>query len=81
MNKMFAVLTDLQFSVHYWVKTHRIHHKFPDTNRDPSNIKRGIFFAYVGYYFMERHPECQKEWDRVDVGDIEFEKDLMFQYK
>lgn len=74
-------LLPFQFSVHYWVRTHRIHHKYTDTDRDTTNINRGFFYSYIGYLFLPRHPDCQREWDRIDMSDIENDKDLFFQFK
>lgn len=68
-------------SIYHSVTNHRVHHKFTDTDRDVSNINRGFFFAYVGNYFLPKHPDCQKEWDRVDVSDVVADKALMFQFE
>lgn len=78
---IFCQTVSGEFSIHYWVRTHRLHHKFTDTDRDPTNVNRGFFFAYCGYYFLPRHPDCLKEWKRVDVSDLDSDKDIMFQYK
>lgn len=29
------------------VRDHRVHHKFTDTNADPHNSKRGLFFSHM----------------------------------
>ena len=30
-----------------FVKVHKMHHKYSDTDGDPHNINRGFFFAHV----------------------------------
>lgn len=32
-----------------WASLHRTHHRYVDTERDPYNIKRGFFFAHMGW--------------------------------
>lgn len=34
-----------------WVADHRLHHFHSDTGRDPHDIKRGKFFAHMGWLF------------------------------
>jgi stearoyl-CoA desaturase (Delta-9 desaturase) len=36
-----------------WSAMHRRHHRYTDTDRDPYNIKRGFFYAHVGWVFLE----------------------------
>lgn len=31
--------------------SHRIHHKYSDTDRDPSNANRGVFYAWLGWMY------------------------------
>jgi stearoyl-CoA desaturase (Delta-9 desaturase) len=70
-----------QYSIYRWSQIHRLHHKFDETHRDPINIKRGIFFGYVGQLFYPMNADLVKEWGRIDMRDFEEDKDLMFQYK
>jgi stearoyl-CoA desaturase (delta-9 desaturase) len=35
-----------------WSALHRFHHRYTDTDRDPYNIKRGFFFAHVGWVLI-----------------------------
>lgn len=32
-----------------WVTTHRLHHAFTDTNRDPHSPNRGFYWAHIGW--------------------------------
>ena len=36
-----------------WAALHRLHHRYTDTDRDPYNIKRGFFYAHVGWVMVE----------------------------
>ncbi|HTV74078.1 MAG TPA: fatty acid desaturase [Candidatus Acidoferrales bacterium] len=34
-----------------WIATHRAHHLYSDTDRDPHNARRGFFWSHVGWLF------------------------------
>lgn len=53
-----------------WVRDHRVHHKFSETDADPHNAKRGFFFAHVGWLMMKRHPEVIRKGKTVDISDL-----------
>ena len=60
---LFGAAT-FQNSALKWCSDHRIHHQFCDKEKDPYNIKRGVFFAHMGWIYLK---ETEKK---------EFAKDL-----
>ncbi|KAL0132474.1 hypothetical protein PUN28_000316 [Cardiocondyla obscurior] len=56
--------------IYQWVRDHRVHHKFVDTDADPHNSKRGFFFSHVGWLFLKKHPEVIRRGRQVDMSDI-----------
>lgn len=64
-----------------WVRDHRVHHKFSDTNADPHNASRGFFFSHMGWLMCRKHPDVRKYGARVDMSDLESEPWLRFQRK
>lgn len=54
-----------------WVRDHRVHHKFTDTNADPHNSKRGFFFSHIGWLMCRKHPDVKKFGAKVDMSDVE----------
>jgi len=34
-----------------WVTTHRLHHAFTDTDKDPHSPKNGVFWSHIGWIF------------------------------
>ncbi|PCI40664.1 MAG: hypothetical protein COB53_00630 [Elusimicrobia bacterium] len=36
-----------------WCRDHRLHHQKVDTDEDPYNIKKGFFYAHMGWIFYE----------------------------
>ncbi|KAL7012128.1 hypothetical protein ACKWTF_014644 [Chironomus riparius] len=64
-----------------WVRDHRVHHKFSDTNADPTNSNRGLFFSHMGWLMCKKHPDVRKYGSKVDMSDIESDPLLQFQRK
>ncbi|XP_061706541.1 acyl-CoA Delta-9 desaturase-like [Cydia pomonella] len=71
----------LQYSVINWVRDHRMHHKYVDTDADPHNATRGLFFSHVGWLMMEKHPEFERKSKLIDLSDVESNPILHFQRK
>ena len=70
-----------QCSAIWWSKTHRTHHRNEDKDTDPYSIKKGFFFAHIGWLLEYPDPETKKEIDKTDVSDLEQKSVLRFQEK
>ncbi|XP_037296294.1 acyl-CoA Delta(11) desaturase-like [Manduca sexta] len=70
-----------QNTVFTWVKDHRMHHKYSDTDADPHNATRGFFYSHVGWLMVKRHPEAIKRGKSLDMSDIYNNPVLKFQKK
>ncbi|KYN06486.1 Acyl-CoA Delta(11) desaturase, partial [Cyphomyrmex costatus] len=57
-------------NIYEWVRDHRIHHKYTDTNADPHNSNRGFFFSHVGWLMMKKHSDVIEKGRQVDMSDI-----------
>lgn len=64
-----------------WVRDHRVHHKYTDTNADPHNSTRGFFFCHMGWLMCKKHPDVIKHGRKIDMSDLEDDKMLQFQKK
>ncbi|XP_011878893.1 PREDICTED: acyl-CoA Delta(11) desaturase-like [Vollenhovia emeryi] len=64
-----------------WVRDHRVHHKYTDTDADPHNSSRGFFFSHVGWLMMKKHPEVIRRGRQVDMSDILAEPIVVFSIK
>lgn len=60
------------------VLRHRIHHRFTDTEDDPYTIKKGFFFAHIGWIFYK--PEYRK-LHLIDDADLKADWVVGFQHK
>jgi stearoyl-CoA desaturase (delta-9 desaturase) len=66
-------------SVLVWASMHRVHHKeVDDVDRDPYSIKRGFWFAHMGW--MLRDYPSQK-LDLSNARDLERDPIVMFQHR
>lgn len=59
-----------QNTIYDWVRDHRIHHKYSETDGDPHNSNRGFLYAHVGWLMLRKHPECIKKGRLIDMTDI-----------
>ncbi|UYV77570.1 SCD [Cordylochernes scorpioides] len=67
--------------IYIWVRDHRVHHKFVDTDADPHNIQRGFFFAHMGWLLCKKHPDVIEKGKTVDMSDILADPIANFQRK
>lgn len=59
-----------------WASQHRQHHQFTDTDRDPYNIKKGFWYAHVGWIMFWKH---RVNYD--NVPDLKRSKLIMHQHR
>ena len=64
-----------------WVVDHRAHHKFLDSDADPYNAARGLFFSHVGWILTNKHPLVYAKGKRIDMSDLKNDPIVMFQKK
>ncbi|XP_062535791.1 delta(9)-fatty-acid desaturase fat-7-like [Armigeres subalbatus] len=68
-----------QNCLYVWVRDHRQHHKFSDTDADPHNANRGFFFSHVGWLLSRKHPKVIEYGKKIDMSDLEADPLIMFQ--
>ncbi|KAM6105085.1 LOW QUALITY PROTEIN: stearoyl-CoA desaturase [Pterocles gutturalis] len=75
----FQVSTSSVNDIYEWVRDHRCHHKFSETDADPHNAKRGFFFSHIGWLLVRKHPDVHREGPELDLSDMKADKVVMFQ--
>lgn len=70
-----------QNSLEQWVRDHRLHHKHSDTNADPHNANRGLFFSHIGWLMMKKNKEVIIRGKQMDMTDIHEDPILIFYNK
>ncbi|MCO5143451.1 MAG: fatty acid desaturase [Oligoflexia bacterium] len=58
----------VQNSVYKWSSDHRYHHRFVDKDSDPYSIKKGFFYAHMGWIFYQ-DPEGRSYENAKDLWD------------
>ena len=82
--RVFLMILDtlaFQNDILEWVRDHRTHHKYSETNADPHNAKRGFFFAHVGWLMMRKHPQVIIKGQGIDMSDLKADPVVRFQHK
>ncbi|GFT59115.1 acyl-CoA Delta(11) desaturase [Nephila pilipes] len=72
LRAFLCVLTSIaaQNDIYEWCRDHRVHHKFTETSADPHNIKRGFFFAHMGWLMCKKHPDVTVKGKTVFLDDL-----------
>lgn len=70
-----------QQSVYWWARDHRLHHKYTDTDADPYNSRRGLFFSHYGWLMVRKHPMVVEKGKTMDLSDLHRNPLVMFQKK
>jgi stearoyl-CoA desaturase (delta-9 desaturase) len=69
----------IQNSILIWSSNHRVHHRFvDDKDQDPYSIRRGFWFAHIGWMLRE-YPSGQT--DLSNVKDLERDPIVSFQHR
>ncbi|XP_075225347.1 acyl-CoA Delta-9 desaturase-like isoform X2 [Lycorma delicatula] len=78
---ILAIFQTLAFQNHIyeWVRDHRVHHKFTDTDADPHNSNRGFFFSHIGWLMIRKHKDVLIKGKTVDMSDLEKDWVVMLQ--
>ena len=73
---LFFSTLSFQASALVWSHDHRLHHKHVDTDADPYSIKKGFWYAHLGWIFT-----LQRTYQPEVVRDLEKNPRVMFQYR
>ncbi|XP_050306986.1 acyl-CoA Delta-9 desaturase-like [Anthonomus grandis grandis] len=65
----------------HWARDHRTHHKFSDTDADPHDPRRGLFFAHLGWAMLKKKPEVLEKGKTIDQSDLNDDPVLKWQEK
>ena len=64
-----------------WCRDHRVHHKYSETDADPHNAHRGLFFSHVGWLMCKKHPDVKEKGKALDIKDLVADPVLALQRK
>ena len=67
----------VQGPIVWWVRGHRVHHRYTDTDLDPYNARRGFIWPHIGWLIVKpRRPH-----GKVDVNDLKKNTVVMWQLR
>lgn len=75
---LLAGAAAFQNSVVFWADDHRRHHRFVDTDKDPYNAKRGLWFSHMAWIFYK---DSYKQRNIESVPDLARNPLVMWQHK
>ncbi|XP_065341235.1 stearoyl-CoA desaturase 5-like [Cloeon dipterum] len=70
-----------QVPIKHWVRDHRTHHKFSETDADPYDSRRGYFFSHIGWYLTTKHPLVIEKGSQIDISDLKKDPLIVFHDK
>ncbi len=59
-----------------WASEHRRHHRVVDSNDDPYSIKKGFFYAHIGWLFLKQEEQYENNFET----DLASDKLVRWQY-
>ncbi|CAJ0897684.1 13791_t:CDS:2, partial [Entrophospora sp. SA101] len=66
----------VQGSVRWWCRDHRAHHRYTDTDKDPYNANKGLFYSHIGWMMLKPNPN---NIGNADISDLSADPLLRFQ--
>ena len=73
---LFFGAASFEQSALIWASQHRKHHRYVDTDLDPYNIKRGFFYAHLGWMIFWQHAD-----EFENVQDLQKSRLIMSQHR
>lgn len=68
----------VQGSIKWWGHSHRVHHRFTDTNRDPYDARQGFWYSHMGWMLTKANP---KNRARADISDLTSDPIVVTQHR
>ncbi|CAG8548898.1 6118_t:CDS:2 [Acaulospora morrowiae] len=65
-------------SIRWWCRDHRAHHRWTDTERDPYDAQKGLFYSHFGWMMLKQNPN---KIGRADISDLNADPLIMLQNK
>lgn len=74
----FFGAASVEGSIKWWGHSHRIHHRYTDTVRDPYDARRGLWFSHMGWMLLQPNPKYRA---RADIADLTDDWIVRFQHR
>ncbi|KAF8841340.1 delta 9-fatty acid desaturase protein [Paxillus ammoniavirescens] len=67
----------VQGSIAWWARAHCAHHRYTDTDLDPYNAHKGLFYAHIGWLIVKP----RRKPGPADVSDLRSNPVVIWQHK
>ncbi|XP_046917551.2 delta(9)-fatty-acid desaturase fat-7 [Dermatophagoides farinae] len=64
-----------------YARDHRTHHKYSDTDGDPKNPTRGLFYSHIGWWLVKKTESVKQAGRKLDFSDLYEDKLVFLQHK
>ncbi|KAG4256539.1 Acyl-CoA desaturase [Fusarium proliferatum] len=68
----------VQGSIRWWSSSHRSHHRYTDTDKDPYSVRKGFWYSHLGWMVFKQNP---KRKGRTDITDLNEDPVVLWQHK
>lgn len=58
--------------------SHRAHHRYTDTEKDPYSVRKGLLYSHIGWMIMKQNP---KRIGRTDITDLNEDPVVVWQHR
>ncbi|CAH2108170.1 unnamed protein product [Euphydryas editha] len=70
-----------QRDIYTWALDHRVHHKYTETVADPHDVRRGFWFAHVGWLVLTPHPAVENRRAALKKTSVDLIDDPVVRYQ
>ena len=77
---IFQTMT-MNGSAFSYARDHRTHHKYSDTEADPKNPSRGLFYSHVGWWLLKKSQNVKDHGNKLDFSDLKGDWILRMQHR
>ncbi|KAF8066763.1 delta 9-fatty acid desaturase protein [Lyophyllum atratum] len=67
----------VQGSCFWWARAHRSHHRHTDTDLDPYDANRGLFWTHIGWMIFK----SERRSGQADISDLRKDKLIQWQHR
>jgi stearoyl-CoA desaturase (Delta-9 desaturase) len=67
----------MQRNISWWVFRHRLHHRYTDTENDPHNSKKGLWYSHIGWLLFEKQEFTKAKF--INMRDIRSDPVVLWQ--
>lgn len=78
---LFFQTMTMNGSAFSYARDHRTHHKHTDTERDPKNPARGLFYAHIGWWLVKKSDTVKEAGSKLNFDDLYKDRLLMLQHR